>query len=231
MSKGNPEDDRSMAKQGRSFAIIGLGMFGSTIATALAAFGDDVLGIDLDEGRVRHYADQLSRAVIADARDDEALKEAGLADYDVAVVAIGEDLEANILCCMNARLIGVSEIWAKAFSRTHHRILSRIGVDRVIRPERDMGQHVAETLHTPFVADYVSLGNGYHVVNLVVQEKMAGQKSGEFAQSGSEKVRFLGLMRGTVYHDCTDPSFVLEKGDRLLVLGTRETLRQLADRL
>jgi len=220
-----------MAKQARSFAVIGLGMFGGTIATALAAFGDDVLGIDLDEGRVRRHADQLSRAVIADARDDEALKEAGLADYDVAVVAIGEDLEANILCCMNARLIGVSKIWAKSFSRTHHRILSRIGVDRVINPERDMGQHVAETLHTPFVADYVSLGNGYHVVNLVVQEKLAGQKSAEIAQRGSEKVRLLGLMRGTVYHDCVDASFILKEGDRLLVLGTRENLRQLADRL
>ena len=220
-----------MASRRRSFAVIGLGMFGSTIATALAAFGDDVLGIDLDEDRVRQHADKLSHAVIADARDDEALKEAGLANYDVVVVAIGEDLEANILCCMNARLIGVAEIWAKAFSRTHHRILSRIGVDRVIHPERDVGQHIAETLHTPFVADYVSLGNGYHVVNLVIQKEMAGRGSGDLALSGPEAVRLLGLMRGTEYHDCTDTSIVLDEGDRLLVLGTRENLRRLADRL
>jgi trk system potassium uptake protein TrkA len=220
-----------MASRRRSFAVIGLGMFGSTIATALAAFGDDVLGIDLDEAPVRQHADKLSRAVVADARDDEALKEAGLAHYDVVVVAIGEDLEANILCCMNARLIGVSEVWAKAFSRTHHRILARIGVDRVIRPERDVGHHIAETLHTPFVADYVSLGNGYHVVNLIIQKKMAGRASADLMRSGPDTVRFLGLMRGTEYHDCTDVSVVLEEGDLLLVLGTRENLRRLADRL
>ena len=82
-----------MASRRRSFAVIGLGMFGSTIATALAAFGDDVLGIDLDEGPVRQHADKLARAVIADARDDEALKEAGIANYDVVVVAIGEDAD------------------------------------------------------------------------------------------------------------------------------------------
>lgn len=206
-------------------------MFGSTVATSLAAFGDSVLGIDLDEARVRRYADKLFSTVIADARDDDALREAGLADYDVVIVAIGEELEANILACMNARLIGVPSIWAKVFSRTHHRILSRIGVDRVISPERDMGQHIAETLHTPFVADYVSLGNNYHVVNFIVHEELAGRTLADLVSRRSETVRFLGLMRGTGYLDCSDQSLKLKEGDRLLVLGTREDLRRLADRV
>lgn len=215
----------------RNFAVIGLGMFGGTVASALASMGEEVLGIDVDESRVRQYADELSHAVIADARDDEALKEAGLASYEVAVVAIGEDLEANILCSMNAKLIGVPCVWVKAFSRTHHRILSRIGVERVIHPERDMGLHIAETLHTPFVADYVSLGNGFHVVDLVVQEGMSKDILKKLAGGEAEGVRFLGLMRGTDYLDGSKGAIGFEEGDRVLVLGRREDLRQLGDRL
>lgn len=218
-----------MAIKNRSFAVIGLGTFGGSIATTLTTFGDDVLGIDVDEARVRHYSDKIPRAVIADARDDEALKEAGLGNYDIAVVAIGEDLEANILSSMNAKLIGVPHVWVKALTRTHHRILSRIGVDRVIHPERDMGLHIAETLHTPFVADYVSLGNGYHVVNLIIQEDMANRTLADLLKVNS--VRLLGLMRGTDYHDCADTSFVVQEGDRVLILGRREDLRQLSNQL
>lgn len=219
-------------KKNRNFAIIGLGMFGGTVASTLASLGEEVLGIDIDESRVRQFVDGLSHAVIADARDDEALKEAGLAGYDVAVIAIGDDLEANILGAMNADLIGVPCIWVKAFSRTHHRILSRIGVERVIHPERDMGLHIAETLHSPFVSDYVSLGNGFHVVNLVVQEGMPQDILKEVASGGAEGVNFLGLMRGTDYVDGKKGDSVgFEEGDRLLILGRREDLRQLADRL
>lgn len=219
------------ARKSRNFAVIGLGMFGGTVASALASMGDEVLGIDVDEKQVRQYADTLSHAIIADARDDEALREAGLADYDVAVVAIGEDLEANILCSMNAKLIGVPCVWVKAFSRTHHRILSRIGVERVIHPERDMGLHIAETLHTPFVADYVSLGNGFHVIDLVIAEGMSGDILEKLAANKLEGVHFLGLMRGTDYLDCTRRDVKFEEEDRVLVLGRREDLRQLSGSL
>lgn len=218
-------------RKNRNFAIIGLGMFGGTIAAALASMDEEVLGIDIDENQVRQYADTLSHAVIADARDDEALKEAGLANYKVAVVAIGEDLEASILCAMNAKLIGVPCVWAKAFSRTHHRILSRIGVDRVIHPERDIGLRVAETLHTPFVADYVSLGNGFHVVDLVIAEGMPEEMLEQLAANTLEGVRCLGFMRGTEYHDCTGGGVPFEEGDRALVLGKREDLRHLSGSL
>ena len=119
----------------RSFAVIGLGTFGSTVASELSNFGNHVLGIDCNEQNVARLADTLSEAIIADGKDEAALKEAGLADYDVAIIAIGEDLEANILCTMNIKLIGVETIWVKALNKTHHRILSRLGADRVILPE------------------------------------------------------------------------------------------------
>lgn len=118
----------------RSFAVIGLGTFGTTVASELARFGNHVLGIDTIERNVSRVAETLAEAVIADGRDEQALREAGVGNYDVAVVAIGEELEANILCSMNVKLLGVPTVWVKAMSRTHHRILTKLGADRVIQP-------------------------------------------------------------------------------------------------
>jgi len=94
------------ADKTRSFAVIGLGRFGGTVATELARFGNRVLGIDIAEPVAARFADSLAQVLIADGKDENALREAGLEHYDVAIVAIGEDLEANILCAMNARLPG-----------------------------------------------------------------------------------------------------------------------------
>ena len=209
----------------RSFAIIGLGSFGSTVAGALAASGEDVVGIDIDEGRLRPHIEQLSQTLILDARDEDALRDAGIADHDVVLVAIGEDLEASIICTMNLKLVGVKQIWVKAFSRIHHRILVRIGADRVIQPERDTGLHVAETLHTPFVSDFMSLGNGFHIVNIIADDSIAGRTVGDLGRKDSETLRILGVMRGSQYLSC-GPDLCLEEEDRLMVLGRRDDLRR-----
>ncbi|MCB8837395.1 TrkA family potassium uptake protein [Aurantimonas sp. VKM B-3413] len=214
-----------MRARHRSFAVIGLGSFGSTVATALAGSGDDVVGIDIDETRVRQHADDLSQALIIDARDEDALAEAGLAEHDVVLVAIGEDLEASVICTMNLKLIGAKCIWVKAFSKTHHRILSRLGADRVIQPERDTGLHVAETLHSPFVSDFMSLGNGFHVVNIVIDEEIAGRKIGDLGKTDGETLRVVGVMRGARSIECRE-DLTLEENDRLLLLGRRNDLRR-----
>ncbi|MEX6506225.1 TrkA family potassium uptake protein [Jiella sp. M17.18] len=213
-----------MKHRNRSFAVIGLGSFGSTVATALAASGDDVVGIDIDENQVRRHADELTHALILDGRDEDALQEAGLGDHDVVLVAIGEDLEASVICTMNLKLIGAKCIWVKAFSKTHHRILSRLGADRVIEPERDTGLHIAETLHSPFVSDFMSLGNGFHVVNIVVDEEIAGKRIADLGRLDCESLRILGTMRGGRYFDCSE-NIELEENDRILLLGRRGDLR------
>jgi trk/ktr system potassium uptake protein len=216
------------SRKKRSFVVVGLGAFGGTVASTIASMGDEVLGIDNDEMRVRDHIDKITHAVIADARDEEALKEAGVGHHDVAVVSIGEHLEASILCTMNLKLLGVPKIWVKAVSRTHHRILSRLGADRVIRPERDMGLHVAETLHTPFVADYLSLGNNFHVINLIVPEDSKIDTVSQLLKVARETVEFLGFMRGTEFHPASQTDARLAAGDRLMVLGKRDALRSLA---
>ena len=214
----------------RSFVIIGLGTFGGTIATELARFGNRVLGIDINEKNVSDLANTIAEAVIADGRDDEALKQAGANHYDVAVVAIGEELEANILCTMNVKLLGIKTVWVKALSKTHHRILSKMGADRVILPEQEMGQHIAQMLHNPVVRDYLSLGNNFHVININIPEELEGKTLGDLHLGEKYNTRCLGVMRGSDYLGCED-DVALKKDDKMMVLGRRSELRLFGDTL
>jgi trk system potassium uptake protein TrkA len=214
-----------------SFVVIGLGTFGATIAAELARLGDHVLGIDIDERNVGRIADDLSEAIVADGRDEDALREAGVGRYDVVVVAIGEDLEANILCTMNVKVLGVKSVWVKALSRAHHRILVKMGADRVIQPEQEIGRHIAQMLHNPLVRDYVSLGNGFHVVDFEVPERLDGHSMEELELGKRYDVRCLGLMRGSEYMDCHAGDVGLAASDKLLLLGRRQDLRRFGDDL
>lgn len=220
-----------MSGKKRNFVVIGLGMFGRTIATQLVSFGNYVLGIDSNETRVNDVIDEISEAVIADVRDDESLREAGVDQYDVAVIAIGDDLESNVLCTMNVKLLGVETIWAKAKNPTHHNILDRLGADRVIRPEEEMGQHVAQMLHNPLVRDYLSLGEDYYLVDLSIPESFEGKRLEELKLAEHEEIRLTGIMRGNEYLDGQDDRTVLETDDKLLLLGRRDALRDFSDSL
>lgn len=220
-----------MAKENRSFTVIGLGAFGSAVASELSRFGNKVMGVDLDEKRVAQMAATLDSCVILDTTDDAALREAGVDQYDVALIAIGRDIQTSILTTMNMKMLGVETIWVKASNKTHHRILSKLGADRVILPEQEMGRHVAQMLNNPIVQDYVGLGNGYSVVNIVISERLKGKPLNALGIGAKFDLRLLGLMRGTEFRDCTDQDVVLEETDKLIVLGKRPELRRFGDAL
>ncbi|ETX15846.1 potassium transporter KtrA [Roseivivax halodurans JCM 10272] len=220
-----------MPDKARTFGIIGLGNFGSTVARELTRFGNQVVGVDIDKGRVTAHAELLSETMIIDARDDQAVKEAGLGDCDVALVAMGSDLEASILASINLKLAGVETIWAKARTKTHHRILSRLGVDRIIHPEVEVGQHVAQVLHNPLIRDYISLGNGFFVVNITVPESLQGKTLDDLPHKDDYNLRCVGVMRGTEYLGMDGARCEFQKDDLLLLLGKRSDLRSFASSL
>ncbi len=220
-----------MAKKSRNFVVIGLGTFGGTLARDLQRFGNNVIGIDVDERHVSPFVEDLGQALILDARDDSALREAGIDAVDVGVVAIGTDIEASVLATINLKTIGVETIWAKATSKNHHRILSKLGVDRVVHPEREIGQHVAQVLNNPLVRDYVSLGNGQHVVNFRVPASLQGKPLSALFYHRDHNLRCIGVLRGTEYVGHDAQSCELEEDDLLLLLGSRQDLRDFASSL
>ncbi len=220
-----------MARETRSFAVIGLGAFGSAVAAELARFGNRVIGVDLDERRVAQMASALSSTLILDTTDEMALKEAGIDQYDVALIAIGRDIQASILTTMNLKMLGIGTIWVKASNKTHHRILSKLGADRVILPEQEMGRHIAQMLNNPVVQDYVSLGNGFSVVSIVIPDRLAGRDMASLGIGATYDLRLLGLMRGTEFRSCDVKDLVLERDDKLILLGKRPELRRFGDAL
>ncbi len=209
-------------------AIIGLGAFGGTVAADLAGFGHHVIGIDIDERQVDALSETVAQALIADARDERALKDAGVDQCDAVIIAMGEDLEANIVGAMNARVLGVGQIWVKSRTRTHQRILTRIGVDHVINPERDMGHRVAQMIHNPFVTDYMTAAGNLTVVSLSAPESLRGKSLDEVDFSGLHGIECLGSVRKGRLARPGDGA-TIEPGDMLLLLGKRSDLQRFGE--
>ncbi|MDX1803789.1 MAG: TrkA family potassium uptake protein [Alcanivorax sp.] len=205
------------------YAVIGLGSFGATVALELTRLGHDVLGIDSDAGRVEYYADQLSQALIADGTSDKVIEELDLPAYDAVVVAIGENLEASILCTLALKNAKIKQVWVKAISEPHHRILSRLGAHRIIHPEHEMGVRVAQSLVHPEMLDYMSLGNDWLVVEIKVDERLADQHVAELPLE-QYNLRLTLVKRGREVWQAPFTDLVLRERDQLVVLGTLHDL-------
>lgn len=157
------------------FGIIGLGRFGSAIATTLSEAGHDVIGVDSSEERVQQTADLISQAVQLDATDERALRAAGLSEVETAVVSIGENIESSVLVVMLLKELGVETIVAKAVTPLHGRILERLGVSRVIFPEREMAIRLAHSLVMPNVIDYIELSRDFSIVEIPAPAAFVGK--------------------------------------------------------
>lgn len=210
------------------FAVIGLGSFGSTVAKELQRLGNEVLGIDQEESKVNALADQISHAVIGDVRDERVLQELGLQEFDGVVVAIGEHLESNILCTLALKQMGAKCVWVKALTASHQKILARLGADRIINPEHEMGVQVAQTLNYPMVIDYISLGNDYFIVEIGIPDRLDQRPLPDLQLTERYDIRYLVLKRGRSPLAAESQGIVLRRGDRLVLMGHLDKLRKLA---
>jgi trk system potassium uptake protein TrkA len=213
----------------QQFIVIGLGIFGATIARELTQLGHDVLGIDYDEQRVDRLADEITHAVIADVTDENTLIELNAGSYDVAVVAIGRNVEATMLATLQLKELGVAKIWAKALTNAHHRILDRLGATRVIAPEYEMGVRISQELNYPMVHDYLGLNDDYFVVEFQTTDDLIGKTIGEIIHD--VKVNALVVKRNQDVHPSPDASWKVREGDRLVLGGWLEELKRLVKNL
>jgi len=215
----------------RSAVVIGLGTFGGTVALELRRLGFEVLGVDPDEARVSELAERLSDAVVADAREGRALDELGLKGYEIAVVGIGQDLEASILATLKLKDLGL-RVWAKANNRNHHRILERLGADRVTHPEQDSALRVAQQLLHPELMDFMSFGDRYYVLEVRAPASLAGRPLRKL--DFGKNVAVTAHLRAGTLTSAGQQAFadtMLEAGDCVLVVGRLAELTALAARL
>jgi trk system potassium uptake protein TrkA len=217
----------------RSFAVIGLGRFGSAMANTLATLGHEVIGIDGDEDKVRSVADTVSLAMQLDATDEKALRGAGINDVDVAVVSIGENIEASLLVVTLLLELGIKQIVAKAVTPLHGRILEKLGVSRVVFPEREMAVRVAHGLVMPNVIDYIELSKEYSIVEVPAPPEFVGKSLRDIglrARFGLTTIAIKHVARsGEVLSSniAPGPDDVIQAGDVLSLLGSNEKLGHL----
>jgi len=163
----------------RQFVVIGAGRFGRAVATTLSQNGCQVLLLDEDESRVQKMSEIVTQAIQIDVSDENALQSLDLGYMDVAVVAIGSSIEASILATMKLKEMGIATVVSKAGSLSHSKILSRVGADRIVFPEKDMGTRIANSLTSPSISDYIEVSPGYSMVEIKVPEHLRGQSLGE----------------------------------------------------
>jgi trk system potassium uptake protein TrkA len=204
-------------------AVIGLGRFGSSLALELVRGGHQVLGIDNDDKIVQSLAGELTHVVTANTTDEETLKELGLADLDVAVVAIGADLEASILTTSLLLQIGVKQLWVKANSTAHGRILEQIGAHHVIFPEYEMGRRVAHMV-TGESLDYVQIDEDFVMVKSICPESFDGQTLAELKIRSEYGVTVVAVNSGDGVYKPAFPETKLSAGDLLVVAGRKQPL-------
>ena len=209
------------------FAVIGLGSFGATVATQLIELKHEVIGIDLNKKYVENISDQLTHAVIADATDEHVLDELDVKRCEAVVVAIGEDIEASILCVLHLKNMGVKKIWVKAKSKAHHMILTHLNVDKIIHPEEDMGVRVAQSLSYPMVSRYMALEAGNYIVKVEIHADHHGMPLRKL-MSHVPEIKTLLLKRGSRIDDSPAPDILLQEGDILVIEGLLEPLRRLS---
>ena len=159
----------------KQFVVIGLGRFGSSIATTLYSLGNDVLVIDKNEDLIQDIASEVTHAVQADATDENALRALGIRNFDVAIISIGGDIQSSVMATLILRELGVKYIIAKGNGELHAKVLYKIGADRVVLPEKDMGVRVAHNIISSSILDYIELSSDYSIMEVKAFEDWVGK--------------------------------------------------------
>lgn len=177
----------------KSFAILGLGIFGSTVAKTLAEYGYDVIGVDNDISCVDRMSDIVTQSVQADFTDIEQLRQAGVQDVDVAIIATGSKLEASVMAIIQLKELGVPYIMAKAKNKVYMQILLKVGADRVVRPEKEMGERVAKSLMSQNIIDMIDIDDDYSIMELTAPKKWVGHALKDLDLRNQYGVNVLGI--------------------------------------
>lgn len=205
----------------KTYAVLGLGIFGSTVAKTLSEYNCDVIALDNDISCVDRVSEIVTQAVLADFTDIEQLRAIGVGDCDVAIVAAGARLEESIMAIMNLRELGVPYILAKAKNKTYREILLKIGADKVVRPEKEMGERVAKQLLSRNVVDMIDIDDSYSIVEMHPPTKWVGKSLKDLELRSNYGINVLGIRKAQGARLSISPQadYVIEETDQLLVIA------------
>lgn len=214
-----------MAK--KQYAVIGMGRFGSSVAATLTGMGFEVLAIDSSEQRIQESVNKVTHAVSADSTDEEALRSLGIRNIDVVVVAIGEDIQSSILTTLILKDLGVGTIIVKAQNELHGKVLTKIGADKVVYPERDMGQRVAHLLISPNILDYIEISDDYSIIEIKASDALIGKSLKQLDVRAKFKCNVMAIKTGTSMNIAPYADDLIKPGDVLVIVGKNNDLTSL----
>lgn len=214
----------------KQFLLIGVGRFGNALATRLFQLGHEVLAIDKDEEAIQSISDKVTHAVTADATDENVLRSLGVRNFDVGVVAIGEDIEASIITTLILKEMGLKYVVAKAQNETHARVLKKLGADRVVFPERDMGIRVAHNLIATNILDIIELSPDYSLLEFEAFSTWIDKSIESLNLRAKYGINVLAIKNNNsngFINVAPKAQDIVKRGDILVVVGSNEDLLKL----
>lgn len=217
-----------MAKN-KQFVVIGLGRFGESVAKTLYGLGHDVLAVDMDEDLVQEISDSVTHAVQMDATDESALRTLGLRNFDVAVVTIGSNIQASVMVTLLVKDLGVKYIIAKGQSDLHAKVLYKIGADRVVLPEKDMGVRVAHNLVSASILDYIELSPDYSMMEMKALKEWDGKNINELKLRSKYGINVMAIKKGDEINISPSADEVISSDDIIVAIGSAEDLAKIEE--
>ena len=211
----------------KSFVVIGLGRFGSEAARKLCQQGCEVLAIDTSNELVQQISDDVTQAVVADARDKEVLRALGVKDFDCGIVAIGDSLADSVLATMNLNELSVPYVVCKAYDETHRQVLKKLGADRVVIPEKENADRLAKSLSSPNVLDYIELSDDYGIIEVPAPKAWFEKSLIKLNIRAKLGVNILAVKRDGGITVSPAAEFRIGHNDVLVVLGDTAALNAL----
>jgi trk system potassium uptake protein len=213
----------------KEFCVIGLGAFGSTLATELYKRGHVVLGIDINEKLVNEHQDRLTQTLQLDATNEAALKAAGVADYDYCIIAIGDNIEDNILATQTILDLGIKQVWSRAENQRHANILGKMGVQQVVDPELEAAYRCARILSSKSVLDFIEFSPGFSLAQIKVGSANNGKTLKEINFRQKYDAMVIAIQRHEQSIPVATPEETIYEGDILFVAGKTEAVEKIGE--
>ena len=209
----------------KSFIVVGLGRFGSEAARSLCRQGCEVLAVDVNSDLVQQISEDVTQAVVADARDKEVLRALDAGSFDCGIVAIGDSLADSVLATLNLKELDVPYIVCKAYDETHTQVLKKLGADKVVIPEKENADRLAKSLSSTNALDYIELSDDYGIIEIPAPGKWSGKSLIELNVRAKLGVNILAVKRGEAISVSPAADFCIASGDVLVVLGDTAALK------
>ncbi len=210
----------------KQYAVLGMGSFGESVALTLENMGCDVLVMDDSYEKIQDISDKVSYAMKADVSDPDALQALGGKNLDGVVVAVSENLEAGIMATMLCKEMGIPLVVAKAKNKLQGAILQRVGADRIVYPEIEMGSRVAKSLVSREFMDWIELSNDYSMVEIAVPDKWVGRTLVDISARERLGINVVGIIINGRIDVTPDPQKPLPEGGILIVIGSNDVLEK-----